>query len=130
MPFGLQRKGNTAPICTLLPVVNKADCFQHRSMNHSLGEVNPDEQHSSLSFKTKLTRMGSFKNALETASLGKVGALEVSLHVTVSNKPQYLPHTETKQKEAETVLVEVGSPPLQHRGNTALCMQGLLKVLG
>lgn len=113
MPFGSQRKGNTAPICALLPIVNKADCLQCGSMNHSLEEANPDEQHSSLSFKIKLTRMRSFKNALETASLGKVGALEVSLHIMVSTIPQYLLHPDTEQKEAKIVLMGVGSPPLQ-----------------
>lgn len=114
MPFGSQRKGNTAPICALLPIVNKADCLQCGSMNHSLGEANPDEQHSSLSFKIKLTRMRSFKNALETASLGKVGALEVSLHIMVSNIPQYLLHPDTEQKEAKIVLMGVKRQHLVH----------------
>lgn len=98
-------------------------------MNHSLGEVNLYEQHSSLSSKIKQTRMGSFKTALETSSLGKVGALERSLHVTVSSKSSYLLHPETEQEEAETVHVEAGSP-LQRRGNTAPCVQGLVKGIG
>lgn len=107
MAFGLQRKGSSAPICTLLPVVKQADCLQHGSVNHSLGEVNPDKQHSSPSFKIKLTHIGSFKNALKTLSLGKVGVLEVSLHLMVSNKTQVLLHPDAEQKEAKIVHVGV-----------------------
>jgi len=99
-------------------------------MNHSLREVNLYEQHLSLSCKIKQTRMGSFKTALETSSLWKVGALEGSLHITVSSKSSYLPHQGTEQEEAETVHMEAGSSALQSRGNIASWVKELMEGIG
>lgn len=53
------------PSCTLLPVVNKADCFQHRSMKHLLWEVNPYEQHPSL-LHNQTDQHGKFQDCSQT----------------------------------------------------------------
>lgn len=67
--------------------------------------------------------------ALETSSLGKVGALGGSLHITVSSKRSHLLHQETDQEEAEPVHMEVRSS-LQSRSSTAPWLQGLEKGIG
>lgn len=53
------------PSCTLLPVVNKADCFQHRSMKHLLWEVNTYEQHPSL-LHNQTDPHGKFQDCSQT----------------------------------------------------------------